>query len=418
MMEAVLSQRTFCVTNVFWGRAFREGFLRHCLPSLLWPQNLAALKRTARNVLLLVTTEEDWNAIADHPAMAAARAHYEVRHLSLGEGEDKFARCGEGYRAAADWTASQDALALHLSPDLLISDGTLGALHDLQEEGAAVVVIPAWRTAEEPFEAALTADEAAGREPMSGARLAALCADAVHDFERDRYWDGATYRDDVGALWWHVPGARGWLMHITSGVPYVDHRRISGHDPSALGKLPFDAYHGMFKPSGGAVRMAGDSDRIFVASFTPSREALGSPRHTRWQYRLPLLGPLARGLALRSQVRTVLARGRHEVGMRGLIQPFRMHPDPLTPAWAETERQAARVIARYVGDMLPPDIRPATAPTRLGGLMLDVLTLLLLPSLALARLGRRMSNAAAVLRDAVRGDAAARGMIRRRLRGA
>ena len=63
--------RDLYLINAFWGATYRRWFTDFFLRSLLSPGNLAALDRDAQNKLLLATTNEDWLAIREHPALKA-----------------------------------------------------------------------------------------------------------------------------------------------------------------------------------------------------------------------------------------------------------------------------------------------------------------------------------------------------------
>lgn len=415
--------KEFYITNVFWGEEFRRYFLNTCLPSLLWPLN-----RTARakdhNTLLIVTTREDWKRVMDAPITAMARHHYNFEWMELPSGRDipdKFLRCAEGYRVAAERLASRPCAALHLSPDLIVGDGTLPELFARRAAGAAVVVVPVWRSELEGIQRRLSVAVPINKgltlatdRPIRGRELARVCADAVHSFECDRYWDGRGFRDDVGTLWWRVPGDDGWLMHAPTGVCFIDYGRIDSHEVSGLRNLPFDAYPSMFKPTAGTVETARDSDSLFIASFTPADEAPRFPSD-RWQYKMPVLGQLTRGLAFRLHVRRMFALARNEVSLRALAQPFRVHTGDLTKEWDDVAMRAARIIAKYVGDLIPGDTRPIGARSKVGGIFLNVLTLLLLPSLAFSLLGHQTRAYGRVIWSALCGDATDRRRIFRRL---
>jgi hypothetical protein len=410
----------FYITNVFWGPAYVKYFTDFCLPSLLWPLNLTA-RGTKKNVLLIVTSGEDWEQLNRTPIFAEAQRHYEIDYMELPSAEEmpnKFVRCAAGYRMATEKLAKSSCVALHLSPDLLIPDGLLPELFRRHAAGAAIVVMPAWRTEQEGMVAALAA---AGHisgpvmtveRPIGARDLVRACAQSLHYFERDRYWDGELFREDANSLCWKVPGDGGWLMHAPMGVPFMDYARIGDHDVSGLRELPFDSYPAMFRATGGYVEGADDSDLLFIGSFTPAHENLPVPE-TRWQCKAPVVGHFMRGLVFRHYVRRMLAR--HEISLRVLSQPYRVHTGELNEAWRRVTEQADLVIGRYIGDLLPVDVRPAGASSKASGIFLTLATFLLLPSLAFPLLRLQAKSYGGVILRALSGDKDARLKILRRL---
>jgi len=63
----------FIVT--FWGRQYREWFIKYALSSLLAPNNIPALRHRAECKFLICTTLEDWAALEYEPTFALLKTY-------------------------------------------------------------------------------------------------------------------------------------------------------------------------------------------------------------------------------------------------------------------------------------------------------------------------------------------------------
>jgi hypothetical protein len=421
--------------NVLWGETYRNHFLRFCLPSLLFPDNARALAKVPDCRLVIVTPPADRQALADSPLIRSAERILAVEYIDLPDGpeyKDKFARCAHGYRLALEGALVECPTVFALSPDLIVADGTLNHLFDHWGAGAAALFIPAWRTELEGLSQTLAetgslhlSPHGTGLDPAracDGRMLATIALDNLHGFERGRLWDGKEFRHDVGMLCWLLPDGAGWVVHSTTGVPFVDLDRLARHDVRELGRLPFDAYPAMLTPaSGSATRMVRDSDQAFILSFSPADDMPARRRERMtWRYGLPLLGRLTRAMALRSFVRAKLVETHNVASLAALRQGFIVHRASPDDAWLPTVTRARRIVSFALVGLGGRSAIHATQPDpithRLCGWMLDALAVLLLPERSLARPAQIAVAATRVISGAMRGDRAARAKLMQRLR--
>src|SRR5436190_24138657 len=75
--------RPFHFILVLWGERFRSYFLDLCLPTLLSPRNLPALKTQARSKFLICTRPEDWAAMQESKIFALLERYVDPVYLEI-----------------------------------------------------------------------------------------------------------------------------------------------------------------------------------------------------------------------------------------------------------------------------------------------------------------------------------------------
>ena len=69
---------------MFWGKEFRDYFVDLCAPSLLADGNLSRNAKRTNDHLLIYTTREDWQSMANHPTVQRLRAMATVEWVEIG----------------------------------------------------------------------------------------------------------------------------------------------------------------------------------------------------------------------------------------------------------------------------------------------------------------------------------------------
>ena len=136
---------------VFWGPQYRQWFLDLLLPSLLSPNNLPALPKSAPHRLLIVTLNEDWEQLQKHPAFLKCRELIEPVHLRMSPPSahaNKYLVMSRGHQEATRKAFNDRACGVFLTPDLVLSDGSVRSLYRLALEGKHVVLCAAMRFAQ------------------------------------------------------------------------------------------------------------------------------------------------------------------------------------------------------------------------------------------------------------------------------
>src|SRR5437660_704397 len=213
-------QRPFYFIVSFWGREYRELFLRLCVSSLLSPGNIPSLSGSRSSRFLICTTKEDWALIQSDPLVELLAASTVLEFIELrrpvpdflqsvyreklrrmgSDPDDIFALPAEvtlspsdvtssesfaeletisreigpkltshqeyalrilfmsaGHKAAACRAHADGAYAVFLAPDMVLSDGAIAELDRLAREGSKVVLAAACRFAQDECLAAFKA---------------------------------------------------------------------------------------------------------------------------------------------------------------------------------------------------------------------------------------------------------------------
>ncbi len=353
------AQRPFYFMVVLWGERFRDYFLDYCLPSLLAPGNIPALDRGRRNKFLIATRPEDWAAMAATPIFRQLERYLEPVYIEIPPcPPDKIPlqHLGVGHQHATAMCHRDKAYGVVLSPDLMISDGTMARVQEHAQAGKQAVMVAALRFGEEPFFANLRALGAIGPDggrrdqgsalALSGRQMAAAAIDGFHS-ETQRYeWDSPYFSEVPVACWWRVPDEEGIVVHGLSWVPLLlDYSAVAEHDTSALETWTIDGDY-VFKnfKDWRRIQVIQDSDEMFIASWTPLAEKAADLTFSRL-FQRGLLGRLERGAILRSShysdISDPLRRALFFV-------PVRWHARSLNDKWRAVERRALRTIVTYI----------------------------------------------------------------------
>ena len=138
---------------VFWGKTFRDYLVEYCLPSLLAPGNLPALALGAHK-FVFCTTHQDWVLLSATKMFAVLKQHIEPCFIEIPPAPPGKSGCehmGMGHKLAAEMAHKDRAYGVFLTPDLMVSDGTVAALCRHALAGARVVLVAALRFGEEPL---------------------------------------------------------------------------------------------------------------------------------------------------------------------------------------------------------------------------------------------------------------------------
>jgi hypothetical protein len=145
--------RPFYFIVVFWGERFRNYFLNFCLPTLLAPGNIPSLLNRG-NKFVICTTIEDWALIQNVPIFELLKAYIEPVLIEIPWPDPNRTGCehmGVGHKPATQMAHRDEAYGVILTPDFMLSDGSVAALQRHAVEGKQVVLNVALRFGEEPL---------------------------------------------------------------------------------------------------------------------------------------------------------------------------------------------------------------------------------------------------------------------------
>lgn len=358
---------------VFWGRKYRDWFLRYTAASLLAPGNAPALRDKARARLRIATTRKDWDALfADANFRALAKIVEPVLHEFPADSValHKYHRMSLGHRMLTQACFDSRAVGINLNPDTLVPDGSIAEAERLVAAGAKVVMCTAVRFDLDGIEAELLRR---GRI-APGAPLILSKREAVdiglsnlHTETQAGNWDAAHF-GELGEMhgknhypvccYWEVPGGRGLYILTHNWAPFaIDYSRFDRHDSSTFDQWTLDGDYihanlGSDADIGRDVHVVEDSDSLFLLGMTPADDER-CPAPYYWWKSLPVLGRWAKGYLLNRVV----------YDKRG-VDPLRRSIYPIGAKWHRRDIDAAwtPVLARANGivrDFLDRDLGTA-----------------------------------------------------------
>jgi hypothetical protein len=232
--------RTIDVIVSLWGEHYTTLFLEYSLPSLLSPNNLPAL--TGRGRLLIITTPEDAERIAAHPAIAKAKEHVEVVcSRQKIESQDPF---GQRYGIQAHLNKLGLAESLRAgnmscvnAGDILFADGYLSALAKRADEGKRLVVGIGMRCALESTAPMLEELKQENVISIANRDLVGMGLVHMHPISHACMWDAPFFTRMPYLMQWSVFGqgvvVRGFGLHsmlIDTTAEVLSHKGNVDHD--------------------------------------------------------------------------------------------------------------------------------------------------------------------------------------------
>lgn len=353
--------RPFYFNVVIWGARFRHYFLDFCLPSLLAPNNIPSLQNRGKNKFLICTTPEDWHAMVCTPIFKLLQGYVEpvFIHILAPTSFDpgyQHVHMGIGHKLATQMMYEDQAYAVILTPDFMLSDGSIAAIQRHAVAGKHVVLTAALRFGEEPLLEHLAAmglcdsaaDLGAQGKPLAitGRQLVTAGLKSFHS-ETLRYeWDTAYFSNTPSACWWRVPGEDGIVLHSLSWGPLLlDYAAVGEHKTTALEHWTFDGDYvsGNFTDYE-RVYVVQDSDEIMQVSWAPiedRRQPLAPERVKA----LPILAEWVKGAIVRN---AVLSPKCDALKRSIFALPVRWHTRELDGDWGLIEEKARATLQKYI----------------------------------------------------------------------
>ena len=363
-MDAVL-ERPFYFIIVLWGARFRDYFLEYCVPSLLAPGNLPSLSTKTPSKFLIVTRPDDWAAIEASPIFAVLSRYITPVYVEIAPcppGRSGCQHMGLGHRIACDMAHKDEAYAAVLTPDCMLSDGSVARLQELARTGTQLVLTAALRFGEEPFLGHLqnmgvlpNVSRGATGTPLtiSGRQMAYAAVNGFHSETLAYEWNTPGLMVISPAAWWRVPGEDGIVLHSLSWAPLLlDYGAVADHDTSTFDQWTLDGDY-LFNNAKDIkqIHVVQDSDELFIASWGPLGER--PVKKTRFPFDRFLAGHFFKQ-SFHSGFFDPLKR-------KMFFLPVRWHAKPLNGRWPGVEAEAMRELRRWVE---PPDEAHAAAELR------------------------------------------------------
>lgn len=342
--------RPFYFTVIFWGNVYRRYFLDLLLASLLSPNNIPALNPARKSKFLIVTTRADWDALQPEPLFQEMKRYVEPVWFEMPfpkEDELKMLVMSKGHKQVTMRAFEDHAYGIFVTPDLVLSDGSVATIQRLAEEGKKVVLSVAIRFAQETLLAKM--DHAGYCKPgqplvLPARDLMRMALQNLHT-ETLRYeFDAPYFADNPISVYWSVPDGDGMIIYSFSWAPLlVDYATLGYHDASTFDEwtLDGDYIHRNF-PDPNDVYVSRDSDELMLVSFT--REAdlhfdLTVHPKKRWCNQFA-------GLAKIERIREFKNSSTIDPLKRSIFaQPVYLHSADITPVWREWQAHTDELLA-------------------------------------------------------------------------
>lgn len=355
--------RPFHFIVVVWGEKYFAELANFCIPSLLAPGNLPALRGNVRHKLVLVTTREDRDRLTQYPIMTRWLRYADIEWVEIGLptlDESVYDHMNNGYKLGIQFAIDAKALGVLLTPDLLVSDGSLAAIEKRALAGARVVLTAALRYGAEPLFTKLGSMGLANRDSrlgeegkplsISGRELATAGVGALHSetlrFEWDATYFSPSFTGLPGACWWRIPDEDAIIVYTSSWAPLlIDYGAVGQHDTSAMDRWSIDGDY-VFRNFGNddSIQVVQDSDEAMIVSWTPM-DFLGISLKPNILQTIPRFGEFFKGSLLRD---AFLGPRSDPLKRRIFFKPVFFHGHDRNEKWDEVEARATDILTRYL----------------------------------------------------------------------
>lgn len=360
--------RPFYFIVVFWGETFRNYLCDFCLPSLLSPNNIPILEGIRGNKFLFCTTPQDWETLRQVPIFQSLQHCIEPLYIEIPFPPEDKSGCehmGIGHKLAAQMAFRDKAYGVFLTPDLMVSDGTVQVLKRSAQAGFKVVLTAALRFGEEPlFDNLRDLGVLKPKErhsqtglplSISGRQLVKAGIRSFHSQTQRYEWDAPYFSSFPCACWWNVPGEEGIILHSLSWAPLLcDYSAVETHDTSTFDTWTLDGDYVFqnFKNSK-EMYIVTDSDEVMLVSWAPlaDRPQKITPNFVK---RFPVVGEWLKGGILRA---ALLSGIFDSLKQQVFFLPVKWHAGNLGLNWGKREMDSQKVFQRYLWDLGTGGIR-------------------------------------------------------------
>jgi hypothetical protein len=363
----------------FWGERFRNYFVDFCLPSLLSLGNLGSLSAAHGHQFLICTTAGDWEKLQESPLWSVLCKHATPIMIEVGlpdgpSDEAKFRHMTLGHRAMVNAALKDRALACHIMPDAMYTDGTIDTALRYAAAGARAVLTVALRLKEERLFADLNlrqvlpdrASNGSASRPITlkSRSVVNLAVANLYDDSILHDWDGPHFPRWPAYSFWRVPDRSGILIHSAYCSNYIllDMATIDHHNERSFDTASIEnSWLSDNFPDPSLVRVVQDSDEAMVISWTPSAPYV-LPRPMPLIFRLPGLSAIWKGYRLRCMHELHVSIGDTQKA-NNIRYPIYWHTGDIGGEWRDVEARARRVMTWFFGDLFE-EFSGKTLPVR------------------------------------------------------
>lgn len=261
---------------VVWGEQFVNYLLNYCIPSLLAPNNIPALEKRS-NKFILCTTTDDWKIIKNSNSYSNLKSYIEPVFLEIDYPQNGTPSCvhmGKGHKLATELCFKDKAYGIALTPDLILSDGTIANVQRAADKGTNIVLCAAVRFEEKGVFDGLsnqgftTSDNVLS---VNGRTLVKIACSSLHSQTKVYEYGKLNFAPRSPSVFWSVPKDGGILLHTMSWCPLLlDYSVLKSHDTSCLDTWTMDGDY-VYKnyANNHQVHICTDSDEMMLVSWAP-----------------------------------------------------------------------------------------------------------------------------------------------------
>ena len=348
--QALQDDPTFLMATAHVEAVFHE--LRRPVPEFLRP----AMSEEARRKGSPVPGEDrPWDEVSIGPRdvlMDGAFKRYQALGREIGAPLDthhhyalRIMFMSNGHMRGADAAFQAGGCAVFLGPDLIMADGTVKELERIVASGRKVV-----QTATLRFDQEKCLDifrrkgwlEPGAVLAMEPREMVATVFPHMHPETACFEYDSPLFCDTATSSMWRVPGDEGILLHNLNYYPLlINFDGIEQHQSDYLdiGGTIDGKYVALHVTGMDAIEVIDDSDRLMLASFTPSEEYY-YPIRDHLLKRLPVVRDIYKIHQLR---RTLFGPVGDPVKRMLYTRPLRLHSREIGDAWSKVEARAGAV---------------------------------------------------------------------------
>lgn len=342
--------RPFYFLVTFWGEAFREYFITLLLASLLAPNNIPALRNKKVSKFIIATTDNDWQALQSDVLFKTLLTHINVEFVDLGDPDltkQKMKLMSHGHKLVSELAFRDKAIGVFLTPDLILSDGSITVLQNLVTLGKKVVLCPAVRY---EYYGCMEGFERLGvmrpGKPMvlSARQIMSVVLRNFHSETVTWLWDEPFYAPNPVVSLWKALGEANYILHGYSWAPLaVDYGALQNHDIKTfeLSTLDQDYIYRNFGVSDD-IYVVTDSDEITLVSFTKEEE-MHVPLHAEPAQNISFLRKVIKKNNLR-RFHYCPVHGMDPLKKQLVLKTIYLHSDDITSEWEEVVRRSQRLI--------------------------------------------------------------------------
>jgi hypothetical protein len=353
-------ERGFHFIIVLWGARFCDYFLDYCLPSMLSPGNIPALRTRNPSKFLIATRPDDWERMRATAIFRKLERYVTPVFIEIPPcppGRSGCEHMGIGHKMALQRAFEEKAYAMVVTPDSMLSDGSVARLQDLARGGTKLALAVALRFGEETFFAGLRGVGLIGdKRPqdtgdaltITGPQMAAAAVNGLHRETLGYEWDAPIFTLIPAANWWRVPGEEGIVIHSLSWAPLlIDFAAIQSHDTTTLDHWTLDGdYIHRNVDWREATHIVQDSDEMFLASWAPMDDGPPTTKPTALLKFAFLRDPI-HGAQLRRVYHSYISDPmKRDI----FFKPVRWHARPINENWLAVERKSLAILATYLNE--------------------------------------------------------------------